>query len=427
MAEPNNTPWPPSTPVPGSTPRSQSPAPPVPSLTPNATMTTIPLRSSPMVSNTSPSRPIVLHIGDPIKYNPKTYAEFSSAFEVVRPSTAERERSEFIVALKERRWGNFSAIFRPFWGTGGEMGRWDAELIDLLPDSVKVFASAGAGFDWADTKLLGEKGIIYCNSGLAAAEAVADFAVVMVISTFRYLPWCMNAATLPSLTSSTPDTPATASKAFQTCHAQATAVSHNPRGHVLGLIGFGNIGQQIAAKLGPGVFGMAIAYHDVIRKPAATEQQLHATFHATLDGLLQASDCVVLCTPASADGKPLITAAALRRMRPGTRFVNIARGSLVDEDALADALEQGIVGAAALDVHADEPRVNRRLIAMAGLDAGSGSGAQPGRVMLTCHNAGGTVETHIGFEELSMRNIMAVLKGGDAITPVNLHFLPSRT
>jgi hypothetical protein len=109
-------------------------------------------------SDITPRRPIVLHIGDPIQYNPDTYEEFSQTFEVIRPSTAERERSEFIQALTERRWGDFSAIFRPFWGTGGEMGKWDAELIDLLPDSVKVFASAGAGFDWADTKLLGEKG-----------------------------------------------------------------------------------------------------------------------------------------------------------------------------------------------------------------------------------------------------------------------------
>jgi len=107
-------------------------------------------------------RPIVLHIGDPIKYNPATYVEFSKAFEVVRPEVAERERSVFIRALKERQWGDFVAIFRPFWGTGGEMGRWDAELIDLLPDSVRVFASAGAGFDWADTKLLGEKGELRC-------------------------------------------------------------------------------------------------------------------------------------------------------------------------------------------------------------------------------------------------------------------------
>lgn len=154
MAEPTNTPYPPSTPVPASTPRSSSPAPPVPSLSPNATTTTIPMRTCATIAP-----PVVLHIGDPIKYNPSTYAEFSSAFEVIRPSAVERERGAFIQALKDRKWGDFSAIFRPFWGTGGEMGRWDAELIDLLPDSVRVFASAGAGFDWADTKLLGEKGM----------------------------------------------------------------------------------------------------------------------------------------------------------------------------------------------------------------------------------------------------------------------------
>jgi hypothetical protein len=104
------------------------------------------------------AKPVVLHIGDPVKYNLDTHAAFCNAFEVIRPSAPERERDEFIRALRERRWGDFSAIFRPFWGTGGEMGQWDAELISLLPDSVKVFASAGAGFDWADTKLLGEKG-----------------------------------------------------------------------------------------------------------------------------------------------------------------------------------------------------------------------------------------------------------------------------
>lgn len=111
------------------------------------------------------SKPIVLHIGDPVKYNPDTYAEFSTLFDVVRPSAEERARPAFIAALREKRWGDFSAIFRPFWGTGGEMGNWDAELIDLLPDSVRVFASAGAGFDWADVKLLGEKGTIAALRG----------------------------------------------------------------------------------------------------------------------------------------------------------------------------------------------------------------------------------------------------------------------
>lgn len=104
-------------------------------------------------------KPRVLHIGDPIRYNPETWAEFAARFDVVRPATAaDRERAPFLQGLRDRRWGDFDAVYRPFWGSGGEMGRWDAELIALLPDSVKVFASAGAGYDWADVELLGERG-----------------------------------------------------------------------------------------------------------------------------------------------------------------------------------------------------------------------------------------------------------------------------
>ncbi|KAF6823524.1 d-isomer specific 2-hydroxyacid dehydrogenase [Colletotrichum plurivorum] len=372
MAEPHNTPYPPATPA-TQTPRPSSPLHP---------------------ASNGTQKPIVLHIGDPIKYNPETYALFSSQFDIVRPTTPERQRPALAAALRDGKWGDFSAIFRPFWGTGGEMGKWDAELVPLLPPSCRVFASAGAGFDWADTQLLGERGIVYCNSGLAAADAVADFAVALVISTFRHLPWCMTA----------PSDPVT----FQDCHARATAVSHTLRSHVIGLVGFGNIGQQIAQRLGLG-FGMAVHYHDLIRKDASIETLYSATFHSTLESLLRVSDCVVLGTPA---GGKVITRESLAWFKPGARFVNIARGSLVDEEALADALESGQLSTVALDVHADEPRPHPRLLKLSGTKA-----------TLTCHNAGGTVETHVNFEELSMRNIMAVLGGGQPITPVNLHYL----
>ena len=106
----------------------------------------------------SASKPIVLHIGDPIKYNPDLYETFSSQFTVIRPSLQELERPAFLQALREKKWGDFNAVYRPFWNTGGEMGRWDAEMIPLLPKSLKVFASAGAGFDWADVDLLAEAG-----------------------------------------------------------------------------------------------------------------------------------------------------------------------------------------------------------------------------------------------------------------------------
>ena len=78
---------------------------------------------SAMASSTTSTKPIVLHIGDPVRWNTELYAKFSKDFTVIRPSLEERERDEFMKALKEKRWGDFSAIFRPFWNTGGEMGR----------------------------------------------------------------------------------------------------------------------------------------------------------------------------------------------------------------------------------------------------------------------------------------------------------------
>ena len=107
----------------------------------------------------SSSKPIVLHIGDPVKWNMDFYDEFSKDFIVVRPSSEERQRDEFMKGLREKRWGDFAAIFRPFWNTGGEMGRWDKDLIPLIPKSCRIFASAGAGFDWADVDLLAERGL----------------------------------------------------------------------------------------------------------------------------------------------------------------------------------------------------------------------------------------------------------------------------
>ncbi|KAG5755147.1 hypothetical protein H9Q70_002276 [Fusarium xylarioides] len=383
MAEPTNTP------VPASTPRATSPAPQLPFISQGS----LSIRSS-MTS----SKPRVLHIGDPIKYNPETYLRFSIQCEVIRPPIEERQRPEFIKALKEKRWGDFDAIFRPFWGTGGEMGKWDHELISLLPQSVKVFASAGAGFDWADTKLLGERGVIYCNSGLAAAEAVADFAIVGIISTFRVLPWCISSAMSGN------------EEAFKENHRDATMQSYNLRDQALGIIGFGNIGQQISARARHG-FGMDIHYYDVLPKPAAVVAPVRATRHETLESLLGRCDCVVLCTPAG-EGT-LIDSKTLPFFKRGSRFVNIARGSLVDEDALVAALRDGTLSSAALDVHANEPKIHPELLDL----------AKQGRVLVTCHNAGGTVDTHKGFEELIMRNIMAVLSGGEAITPVNLEFL----
>jgi hypothetical protein len=99
-----------------------------------------------------------LHLGDAIRFNPDTYALLASQYEVIRPSTPNRERAPFMLALRDGKWGDFHALLRPSWPSGGEMGTWDEELIGLLPPSVKVFASAGAGYETVDTKALGARG-----------------------------------------------------------------------------------------------------------------------------------------------------------------------------------------------------------------------------------------------------------------------------
>ncbi|KAK1625369.1 putative D-mandelate dehydrogenase [Colletotrichum phormii] len=329
-------------------------------------------------------KPIVLHIGDPVQYNTERYKELEQIATILRLTTEERQRETFLEALREQRWGNFSAILRPFWNSGGEMGRWNKELISLLPCSVKVFASAGAGYDWANVDILAEK---------ASSEAVADMALYHIISVFRNMQWTNTAARSGN------------ADQFLDAHRHNSETAHNPRGHTLGIIGLGNIGYRIAQKA-HAAFDMKIAYVDPIPKSAEQETKIKAVRYPDLDTMLAVAD-----SPGGAEGgKALIDASRLAKMKAGSRLVNVGRGNLVDEDALADALESGHLFAAGLDVHSNEPRINTRLVSMRD-------------VSLTCHTAGGAVETRIGFEDLAIRNVIEVLLGKGPLTAVNKHLL----
>ena len=124
-------------------------------------------------SNGMVTKPTILHLGDPILYNHSLYSQLSSKYTIINPAAPSLERSAFKKHLQDRTWGNFSAIIRPFWNTGGEMGRWDQELIELLPTSMRVMASAGAGFDWVDTGVLAEFGMCVCISFMQRADSCA--------------------------------------------------------------------------------------------------------------------------------------------------------------------------------------------------------------------------------------------------------------
>lgn len=107
---------------------------------------------------------------------------------------------------------------------------------------------------------------------------------------------------------------------------------------------------------------MKIYYQDLYRKSSEQERAIDASFCETLDELLAVADCVVLATPFG--GSKLITRETLAKFKRGAKFVNIARGTLVDEAALVDALKSGQLSAAGLDVHENEPNVNNELASM---------------------------------------------------------------
>lgn len=340
------------------------------------------------------TKPIVLHLGDPIQHNHLLYKELQNKATVIRPSAEERQRGNFLEALRTKKWGDFHAVMRPFWVTGGEMGRWDKELLPLLPDSVKVYASAGAGFDWADVDLMAERGIMYCNGAAASSEAVSDMALYHIISVFRNMQWSNMAARGTA-------------EDFIDAHANLQHTAHNPRGHIIGLVGLGNIGYMIATKAYKAL-GLKVFYYDPYPKSSEQERAIEATCCASLDELLAVADCVVLAAPGTG-GEKIIDREAVMKMKKGSRLVNIARGNLLDEEAVADALDSGHLSAVGLDVFESEPHPNPRLKKMR-------------NASLTCHTAGGAVETVIGFERLALQNVLNVLSGGPPLTAVNKHF-----
>lgn len=277
------------------------------------------------------------------------------------------------------------------------MGQWDDELISLLPPGVRIFASAGAGFNWADVDALGRRKIWYANGAGASDDTVSDTALWMILCVFRNFVRQIRAAS-------------TADPAVFTATTKLIGnISHNPGGHVLGIVGLGNISKKLVRKAQ--AIGMKVHYYDVFRQSAKEESRLDITYHDSLKSLLQVADCVSLHTPLNTHTKHLINADTIAQMKDGARLVNTSRGEVVEEDALVHALQSGKLSAAGLDVHYYEPQVSPVL-------------AKMDNVTLTTHNGGGAIETRINFELNAMKNILAVVGPdgaavGEPLTPVN--------
>lgn len=257
----------------------------------------------------------------------------------------------------------------------------DAAFIDALPN-LEIIASFGVGYDAVDARYAGSKGIMVTNTPDVLTEEVADTALGLLINTVRELPRAeayLRAGRWEK-EGNYPVTPMTL------------------RGRRAGIFGMGRIGMAIARRLE--AFGLSIAYHN--RRPVP---DLAYPYYPSLEELAGAVDTLISVVPGGAATEKAVNAKIFKALGPDGVFINIGRGSTVDEDALIAALGDGTIRAAGLDVFANEPLVPQELIDL------------PNAVLLP-HVGSASVYTRNAMADLVVDNLISWFSDGKALTPV---------
>jgi len=223
--------------------------------------------------------------------------------------------------------------------------RIDAALLATPQRRARVLANFGTGTDHIDLAAAGAAGLIVTNTPDALTDCTAELALLLMLTAAR------------RTAEGERELRAGAWSGWRPTHLVGTGLA----GLTLGLVGFGRIARSLAG-MARGL-GMRIAYHSRHRAGDELEAALGARWLPTLPALLAAADIVSLHVPGGAETRHLIDRAALAAMRPHAILVNTARGSVVDEAALAEALAAGTIAAAALDVYEREPAVHPGLLA----------------------------------------------------------------
>ena len=263
--------------------------------------------------------------------------------------------------------------------------RVDAALLDSAP-RLRVVANAVVGHEHVDLAACRARGIAVTNTPDVLTDATADLTLALLLATVRSLP--------------------AAERSLRAGEFHGWGfwdyLGGDLRERTLGIYGMGRIGRAVARRAA--AFGMRILYHGRSRMSAQDEAALGAE-PVDFGGLLARSDVLTLHAPLTAQTRHAIDAEALRRMRPGAFLVNTARGALVDEAALVDALRSGRLAGAGLDVYEHEPRIHPGLLELP-------------NVVLLPHVGSATRETRTRMAVLAARNAHAVLTGAPPLTPV---------
>ena len=269
--------------------------------------------------------------------------------------------------------------------TGGD--RIDAEVLAACPD-LKICANMAVGYNNFDIDAMTAAGVLATNAPDVLTETTADFGFALIMATARRLTESEHYLRAGQWTKWSFD----------------MFAGSDIHGSTLGILGMGRIGQGIA-KRGAHGFGMKVIYHNRSRLDAALEAECKARY-VSKEELLKTADHVVLVLPYSAASHHTIGAAELAQMKPTATLVNIARGGIVDDAALAKALKNKVIAAAGLDVFEGEPKVHPDLL-------------QVPNVVLTPHIASSTIPTRLAMAALAADNLIAFFAGKPPLTPLN--------
>jgi len=262
----------------------------------------------------------------------------------------------------------------------------DGEVMDAAGESLKVVANMAVGYDNVDVEEAAERGVLVTNTPGVLDETTADVAFMLLLAAARRLG----------------EGERLLRAGRWEWWGPKQLLGQDVWGKKLGIIGFGRIGQSVARRAKG--FGMEILYHNRSRNPEA-EKELDARY-LELDELLETADLISIHTPLTDETRHLIGERELKKMKSSAVLVNTSRGPVVDEAALADALENRRIFAAGLDVYEAEPDVHPKLL---GLE----------NVVLAPHIGSASVETRDRMAVLAAENIVAVLSGEEPKTPVN--------
>lgn len=260
--------------------------------------------------------------------------------------------------------------------TGSE--RIDAASLSGAKD-LKIVSNMMVGYNNFDLAAMSAAGVMGTNTPDVLTDTTADLAFGLILSTARRM--------------------AESEHWLRSGHWQNWSLDQwlgqDVYGAMLGIVGMGRIGQAIARRASG--FAMQVQYYNRSRLPAATEAVLNATY-ADCETLLKTSDIVVLVVPYSEATHHMIDDKALRLMKPTANLINIGRGGLVDDAALAEALREGVIAGAGLDVFEHEPRVHPDLLTVP-------------NVTLTPHIGSATRATRYAMMHLAIDNLLAGLAG----------------